>query len=103
MRPRASLALCVLMLSSFGLFVQPAQATRAVRVYEVAVRANTPAALEEALRAALVRATGRRDAGSDSAFGTITASPQRYVQAVRPGAQGTSVVVFDGAALDRDI
>lgn len=81
-------------------------AARLVRVYEVEIGggADSPAALQEAMRQALVRATGRREAATDPALATIVAEAPRYVQSFRPLGTGTAqVVVFDGAALERAI
>jgi len=79
-------------------------AATTVRVYDVAVagRDSVPA-LQEAMRQALVRATGRRDAGTDPALAGIVAGAQKYVQLYRPAPGGGTQVVFDGAALDRVI
>jgi len=82
----------------------PAFATRPVRIYDIDVRnAAAPGALQEAMRAALVRATGSREAANDPALANLLGNAQRYVQSTRSGPQGSSVVVFDGAAIERDI
>jgi Uncharacterized protein conserved in bacteria (DUF2066) len=84
--------------------VSTAWAARAVRVYEVNIRnADSSAALQDAMRQVLTRSTGRRDAGTDPALGTIVANAARYVQAYRPASGGVTQVVFDGAAIERDI
>ena len=80
-----------------------AQAVRPVRVYEVAVKGpESVAQAQEAMRQVLVRATGRRAAGSDPSFGNLIAEAPRYVQARRP-MTGGSQLVFDGAAIEREI
>jgi hypothetical protein len=88
-------------------FGQPAAATRPVRVYEATVSSQTDAAVQAqaALRQVLVRATGARDAANDPALASILARAQTYVVGSRPAASGSStlVLMFDGAALERDI
>lgn len=82
----------------------PADAGRLVRVYEAPVSAkDSPAALQDAMRQVLVRATGSRDAGSDPALSAIVADAQRYVQLYRPQAGGGTEVVFDAAAVSQAI
>jgi hypothetical protein len=96
--------LIVLALSGIG---QRAEATRPVRVYEANVSSQTEPAVQAqaALRQVLVRATGARDAANDPALAGILAQAQTYVLGTRPAGSGSSalVVMFDGAALERDI
>ncbi|HEY3784992.1 MAG TPA: DUF2066 domain-containing protein [Steroidobacteraceae bacterium] len=81
-----------------------AWAGRPVRVYEVDIRGGqSPAALQDAMREALVRATGRHDAATDPAFAALIADAPKYVKAYTPGARGQSQVVFDGVAVERAI
>jgi uncharacterized protein len=76
------------------------EAGRLVRVYEATVpSADSPAALQEAMRQVLVRATGRRDAGNDPSLAGIVADASRYVRQYRPANDATEVV-FDGEALE---
>jgi uncharacterized protein len=83
---------------------QPVSAGRVVRVYTAAVSsADSPAALQEAMRQVLVRATGRRDAGSDPALSAIVAEASRYVQLYRPTPSGGTEVVFDSNAVEEAI
>ena len=86
---------------------QRAAATRPVRVYEATVSSQTDAAVQAqaALRQVLVRATGARDAANDPALAGLLAQAQSYVLGTRPAGSGstTLVVMFDGAALERDI
>jgi len=88
-------------------FSQSAEATRQVRVYEATVSSQTEAAVQAqaALRQVLVRATGARDAANDPALAGLLANAQAYVLGTRPAGSGSSalVVMFDGAALERDI
>ena len=56
------------------------------------------------LRQVLVRATGAREAANDPALGGILAQAQQYLIASRPAASGgATTLVFDAAALERDI
>ncbi len=55
------------------------------------------------MRRAIVRATGRREAGSDPAFAALVADAARYVQGTRKAASGATIVTFDGAAIDQAI
>jgi hypothetical protein len=85
---------------------QNAAALRQVRVYEVTVSSQTEPAVQAqaALRQVLVRATGARDAANDPALANVLAQAQQYVIATRPAATGSgTVLVFDAAALERDI
>jgi len=85
---------------------QRAQALRQVRVYEVNVSSQADAAVQaqSGLRQVLVRATGARDAANDPALAGVLAQAQQYVIATRPAATGTATtLVFDAAALERDI
>jgi uncharacterized protein len=99
--PRVVAALAAALAVMLGLH---AEAGRIVRVYEASVSSkDSPAALQEAMRQVLVRATGRRDAGSDPALSAIVADAARYVQQYRPVAGGGFEVVFDGDALEQAI
>lgn len=82
-----------------------AQALRQVRVFEVNVSSQTDAAVQAqaGLRQVLVRATGSRDAPGDPALAGILAQAQQYVIATRPAANNAVTLVFDAAALERDI
>lgn len=83
-----------------------AWATRPVRVYEVNVSSQTDPAVQAqgALRQVLVRATGARDAANDPALANVLAQAQQYVLVTRPAVTGSgTTVVFDAAALERDI
>ncbi len=83
---------------------QPVSAGRVVRVYTAAVAsADSPAALQEAMRQVLVRATGRRDARNDPALAAIVADASRYVQLYRPTPSGGTEVVFDSNAVEEAI
>jgi uncharacterized protein len=80
---------------------QPLSAGRVVRVYAAGVTSqDSPAALQDAMRQVLVRATGRRDAGSDPALAAIVADAARYVQLYRAAPGGGTEVVFDSSAVE---
>ncbi len=83
---------------------EAARAERSVRLYEVTVAASDQnAAFQEAMRTALVRATGKRDAADDRALADLVSQARRYVQAFKPAAAGGMQVVLDGAAIERAI
>ena len=81
----------------------PCEAGRPVRVYEVDAVGQTPAALQDAMRQALVRATGRRESADDPAFASLVSDAPRYVKTYGTGPRGEPQVVFDGAAVERAI
>lgn len=79
-------------------------AARPVRVFEVTVRnAQSTAALQEAMRQALVRATGRREAATDPALSNLIANAERFVQAYRPASGGATLIAFDATAVEQEI
>jgi hypothetical protein len=80
-----------------------AWAGRPVRVYEVDVAERSGTALQEAMRQALVRATGRREAADDPALSGIIADAPKYVSGYTTGAHGQSQVVFDGPAVQQAV
>jgi len=87
-------------------FAIPAAATRQVRVFETNVSSQADPAVQAqaGLRVVLVRATGSRDAANDPALAGVLAQAQTYVIATRPAATGGgTTLVFDAAALERDI
>jgi hypothetical protein len=103
-RLRAFCACLLAAVLSLSFLAEPAWALRAVRVYEVDIRGEASGpVVQEAMRRVLVRATGHRDAGTDPAFGTLVAEAARYVQSSRKAANGATVVVFDGAAIEQAI
>lgn len=81
----------------------PSWAARPVRVYEVDIAGQTTPALQEAMREALVRATGRREAANDPALASLIADAPRYVKTYATGPRGESQVVFDGTAVEHAI
>jgi Uncharacterized protein conserved in bacteria (DUF2066) len=80
-----------------------AWAARAVRVYEVDVSGQSTTALQEAMRQALVRATGRRESADDPALASLIEDAAKYVKSYSPGPRGETQVVFDRVAVERSI
>ncbi len=78
-------------------------ATRRVPVFLVDVAGQSVPALQQAMRAALVRATGRPASATDPAFASLVAEAPKYVVNYQRGPQGELQVAFDGAAVDRVI
>jgi hypothetical protein len=75
-------------------------------LFEANVSSQTDPAVQAqaALRVVLVRATGARDAANDPALAQVLAQAQTYVLGTRPaGTGGAITVMFDAAALERDI
>jgi hypothetical protein len=66
-----------------------------------AAEADRTAAFGEALRAAVVRATGQRDAGSNPVIAAAAADPARYVQQYSATADRLLKVGFDARAMDQ--
>jgi Uncharacterized protein conserved in bacteria (DUF2066) len=81
----------------------PCTAGRPVRVYEVDIDGQSVPAVQDAMRQALVRATGRREAADDPAFASVIADAARYVGSYATGPRGEAQVVFDAAAVERAI
>jgi len=82
----------------------PAWAGRPVRVYEIDLKGpQSPAVLQDAMREALVRATGRRESAADPALANIISDAQTYVKGYATATRGQSQVIFDGAAVERAI
>lgn len=92
-----------LLLAACAVVPAAAWAAHAVPVFQVDVAGRSAPALQDAMRAALVRATGRRETASDPAFGGLIADAPKYVQNYDRGAQGELQVVFNAAAVDKAI
>src|SRR5438094_9395234 len=76
-----------------------AWAGRPVRVYEVDLKGGqTASALQDAMREALVRATGRRESATDPALANLISEAQNYVKGYSAPNHGQSQVLFDGDA-----
>jgi Uncharacterized protein conserved in bacteria (DUF2066) len=81
-----------------------AWAGRPVRVYEVDLKGGqSPASVQDAMREALVRATGRRESATDPALANLISEAQNYVKTYSPANRGQSQVIFDGVAVERAI
>src|ERR1700730_13238003 len=78
-------------------------AGRPVHVYEVDIEGQSAPALQNAMRQALVRATGRRESADDPAFASVIAEAPKYVRSYGKGPRGESQVVFDAPALEQAI
>lgn len=98
---RGSLACLTLLFC--GILPFSAWAARAVRVYEVDVSGQSATALQEAMRQALVRATGRRESANDPALASLIEDAPKYVKSYAPGPRGETQVLFDRAAVERSI
>jgi hypothetical protein len=86
------LLLCALSLDAW--------AGRPVRVYEVELKGGqSSASLQDAMREALVRATGRRESATDPALASIISGAETFVK----GSPSKSQIVFDGVAVERAI
>lgn len=84
--------------------VAPAWALRPVQVYQVIVRGASAAnVVSEALREALVRATGRREAAADPQFAPLVQDAAQYLKSSRALAGGAIQVDFDGVRLAQAI
>jgi len=92
----ACLLLCVASLDAW--------AGRPVRVYEVDLKGGqTPASVQDAMREALVRATGRRESATDPALASIISGAETYVKGYTPPSKAQPQVIFDSAAVERAI
>ncbi|MHB8814900.1 MAG: DUF2066 domain-containing protein [Steroidobacteraceae bacterium] len=92
-----------LLLAACAALPAAAWAARPVPVFQVDAAGQSGPALEQAMRAALVRATGRRESASDPVFGGLIADAGKYVQSYDRGPQGELQVLFNAAAVDKVI
>lgn len=93
----------VLLLVTCAALPAAAWAARPVPVFQVDVAGQTAPALQQAMRDALVRATGHRESASDPVFAGVIADAAKYVQSYDRGPQGELQVIFNGAAVDKAI
>jgi hypothetical protein len=85
-------------------FSGAAWAGRPVRVYEIDLKGGqTPTSVQDAMREALVRATGRRESATDPSLASVITDAQTYVKGYSPAVRGQSQVIFDGVAVERAI
>ncbi|HEX4267763.1 MAG TPA: DUF2066 domain-containing protein [Steroidobacteraceae bacterium] len=92
-----------LLLAACAVLPAAAWAARPVAVFQVDVAGETVPALQQAMRAALVRATGRRESASDPVFAALITDAPKYVQSYDRGPRGEPQVLFNGAAVDKAI
>jgi Uncharacterized protein conserved in bacteria (DUF2066) len=92
-----------LLLAACAALPAAAWAARPVPVFQVDVAGQTAPDLQQAMRDALVRATGRRESASDPAFGALIADAPKYVQSYDRGPQGELQVIFNEVAVDKAI
>lgn len=77
-------------------------ASQVVAIGEVEVEATGEAAFQEAMQIALVRLSGRRSAADDPVFEPLFREARRYVQIVRPPANGSAArITLDAVAIER--
>jgi hypothetical protein len=98
-----SLVRQALLLAACAALPAAAWAARPVQVFQVDVAGQSVPALQQAMRDALVRATGRRESATDPAFGGLIADAPKYVQGYDRGPQGELQVLFNAAAVDKTI
>jgi uncharacterized protein len=97
----------VLCMGVLALCTRPADALGRTELYQVTVpkpdrsEASQTSAFEAALRIVVVRVTGRRGAGEDSALAPLISEARRYVQQYRATPDNQLWVTFDGTAIDR--
>jgi hypothetical protein len=92
-----------LLLAACTLLPIAAWAARPVPVFQVDVAGQTAPDLQQAMGAALVRATGRLASATDPALAGLIANAPQYVERYDHGPQGELQVVFNGAAVDKAI
>ncbi|HUN71936.1 MAG TPA: DUF2066 domain-containing protein [Steroidobacteraceae bacterium] len=101
--PAKNLARAALLLAAYAVLPTAAWAARPVPVFQVDVAGQSVPDLQQAMRAALVRATGRRESANDPAFAGLITDAPRYVRSYDRGPQGEMRVLFDDAAVDKAI
>jgi len=101
--PAKNLARAALLLAACAALPTAAWAARPVPVFQVDVAGQSVPDLQQAMRAALVRATGRRESANDPAFAGLITDAPRYVRSYDRGPQGEMQVLFDDAAVDKAI
>ncbi len=93
------------LIAALGLLgAAPVWALRPVQVYEVTVRgASASTVVADGMRAALVRATGRRDAAANPALAAIVQNAAQYLKGSKALSGGAIQVDFDGVRLGQAI
>jgi len=98
-RPRAGLVGVALLLCAL-----PVSAAQPQALGEVTVQSTGEAGFTEAMRAVLVRLTGRRASANDPALASLVRDARRYVQIVRPAtASSPPRITLDAAAIERSL
>lgn len=98
------LAVVCALLIACGMYGQPAAAGRPVGIYQAPIASeDSTGALQDAMRAVLVRATGRLGAANDPALSALVMNAAHYVKSYQPRPDGGMDVVFDGAAIEQAI
>lgn len=92
-----------LLLAALAALPLTAWAAHAVSIFQVDVASQSAPALQEAMREALVRATGRRESASDPVFGGLITDAPKYVQGYDRGTQGELQVLFNAAEIAKAI
>ncbi len=92
-----------LLLAACAALPAAAWAARPVPVFQVDVAGQAAPDLQQAMRDALVRATGRRQSADDPVFAALIADAPKYVQSYDRGPQGELQVIFDPVAVDKAI
>ena len=98
-----SLVRRALLLAACAALPAASWAARPVPVFQVDVTGQSTPALEQGMREALVRATGRRESATDPVFGGLVADASKYVQGYDRGPQGELQVIFNATAVDQAI
>ena len=92
-----------LLLAAWAVLPAVAWAARPVSLFQVDATGQSVPAVQQAMRAALVRATGRRESATDAAFAGLIADAPKYVQSYERGPHGELQVVFNAAAVEKAI
>lgn len=92
-----------MLLAACAVLPPAAWAARPVPVFQVDVAGQSVPALQQAMRAALVRATGRRESATDPVFAGLITDAPKYVRSYDRGPQGEMQVLFDSVAVDKAI
>jgi hypothetical protein len=92
-----------LLLAAWAVLPAAAWAARPVPLFQVDATGQSVPAVQQAMRAALVRATGRRESATDPVFAGLIADSPKYVQSYERGPHGELQVVFNAAAVEKAI
>ena len=98
-----SLVRSALLLAACAALPAAAWAARPVPVFQVDVAGQSDPDLQQGMREALVRATGRRESATDPLFSGLIAAAPKYVQGYDRGPQGELQVIFNSTAVDQAI